>query len=456
MPAKILVVDDEKLIRWSLGERLKKEGYDVRFASNGMAALEEMREKSIDLGIFDLRLPDMGGVALLRRAQVELPGLPVIIMTAYSSVDSAVEAMKCGAVDYLTKPFNMDELAIVVRRALDNAAVQRQFDSHVAEEKTRFDLENVIGEHAAIKEVRRLVRRVARSETTAVLLLGESGTGKDMVARAIHYESSRMSRPFMNITCSALPEPLLESELFGHEKGAFTDAHSMKKGLFEFADGGTVYLDEIGDMRATLQARLLRVLEEKTFKRIGGTADIVVDVRVIAATNRNVDEALRTGRFREDLYYRLSTVPISMPPLRERKDDIPLLAHHFLSVYNREFHRTLAPLSDVVLEKLAAYEWPGNVRELRNVIERAALLAADETICPDDVVLGRSSLQVVEPEAPLLLRLPLKGCHLDEVEKDLVRQALERTRGNRTRAAELLGISRDQVRYKLEKFGLDL
>lgn len=317
-------------------------------------------------------------------------------------------------------------------------------------QKNRFGLNSIVGSSLRILEIKEYIRRLARSDTTTILLLGESGSGKDMLARAIHYESTRVNRPFVNVTCTALHETLLESELFGYEKGAFTDAKSRKKGLFEFAAGGTVFLDEIADMWPPLQAKLLRVLEEKSFKRVGGTADVKVDVRVVAATNRNLDEAIRQGRFREDLYYRLSAVPITMPSLRERKEDIPVLADHFLRMYNREFGRDIQTLHPDAMEKLREYNWPGNVRELKNAIERAVLLTSSDAITEGDLVLGRAG----QNEPPGIVQLPEQGCILSDVEKELVRQALERTNGNQTQAAHLLGITRDQIRYKMSKFCL--
>ena len=456
MASRILVVDDEKLIRWSLSERLKAEGYEVLDAPDGVTAERILRSADLDLALLDLRLPDTDGITLLKKAHAAIPDLPVIVITAYSSVDGAVEAMKTGAVDYVTKPFNMDELTMTIRRAIENASMRRRFADQVSAEKARFGLENVLGDSARMLEIKQLIRRIARSETTTVLLLGESGTGKDMIARAIHYESNRVDQPFVNITCTALPESLLESELFGYEKGAFTDARVQKKGLFEVASGGTVFLDEIADMRPALQSKLLRVLEEKAFKRIGGTEDVTVDVRIIAATNRDIDEAMRNGRFREDLYYRLSTVPVQIPPLRERRGDIPTLVNHFLRQYNSEFHQAYQGLTPDALKKLMAYPWPGNVRELRNVIERAALLGSEELISTDDILLGRSTLQRSQEDPAHLAVLPAEGCSIENVERDLVRQALERTRGNRTKAAELLGLTRDQIRYKIEKYQLSL
>ncbi len=456
MATRILVVDDEKLIRWSVSERLKAEGYEVIEAPDGATAERLFQGAGFDLALLDLRLPDTDGISLLKKAHEVIPDLPVIIITAYSSVDGAVEAMKSGAVDYVTKPFNMDELAMTVRRAVENASMRRRLSDHVSEEKARFGLENIVGESRAMTEIKALIRRIARSETTTVLLLGESGTGKDMMARAVHYESNRVDRPFVNITCTALPETLLESELFGYEKGAFTDARVQKKGLFEVATGGSVFLDEIADMRPSLQSKLLRVLEEKAFKCIGGTDDVTVDLRVIAATNRDIDDAMRTGRFREDLYYRLSTVPIQIPPLRERSDDISLLVAHFLRQYNHEFHQSYRDFAPDAMRKLLSYAWPGNVRELRNVIERAALLGSGETILADDIVLGRSALRRPAQESEHLAVLPDQGCKLEDVDRDLVCQALDRAHGNRTQAAELLGLTRDQIRYKIEKYHLPL
>lgn len=456
MAWRVLVVDDERLIRWALREKLTGEGYEVVEAVDGKEAEHAMESGSFDCALLDLRLPDTDGVALLRKIHRSRPDLPVILVTAYSSIDSAVEAMKCGAVDYVSKPFNMDEIAATVRHAIEAGEAHRQhLSASASEEKERFGLASVLGETAGMLQIKNLVQRIARSESTTILLLGESGTGKDMIARAIHYESTRVDKPFMDITCTALPEALLESELFGYEKGAFTDAKIQKKGLFEIANGGTVFLDEIGEMRPALQAKLLRVLEEKAFKRLGGTADIRVDVRVIAATNRDIDESMRQGRFREDLYYRLSTLPIVIPPLRDRREDIPRLARHFLHAYNYEFHQSFRELSPQALERLCEYEWPGNVRELRNVIERAALLSTGDVISGEDVVLGRTAFHRSPLPEKCLVQLPRDGCNLSDVERELIRQALERTHWNQTQGAELLGITRDQIRYKITKYGLE-
>lgn len=454
MAERILVVDDEKLIRWSLRERLSAEGYEVIEAADGAAARKLIDDEAPDLALFDLRLPDTDGMTLLRQARERAPELPIIIITAFSSVDSAIEAMKSGAADYLTKPFNMDELVLVVRRVLETSSLRRGHAARVNEQKAEFGIDNIVGQSPAMLELKSLVCKIARSEMATVMLLGETGTGKDLVARAIHYESPRSANPFMNITCTALPETLLESELFGHEKGAFTDAKARKKGLFEWADGGTVFLDEIGDMTPGLQAKLLRVLEDKTFRRIGGTADVTVDVRIVAATNRDLEKALEEGAFREDLYYRLSTMPVILPPLRGRPGDIPLLAAHFLERSSREFHRPAKRIAEDALEKLSVYDWPGNVREFRNAIERAVLLSGDEIIRAEDVIVGRTAIGSAAGKADEGIRLPEGGCIMADVEKTLLEQALERTGGNQTQAASLLGLTRDQIRYKIEKHGL--
>jgi two-component system, NtrC family, response regulator AtoC len=451
MSANILVVDDEKLIRWSICQRLREEGFKCVEAQDGATARARVADQEFDLALLDLRLPDTDGTVLLEELKGTLPELVAIVITAHSTVDSAVEAMKKGARDYVAKPFNLEELVITVRNALESRSMARRLKAEVTQQKARFGLSNIVGQSPAMVKIKNLVRKIAQGKTTTILLLGESGTGKDMAARAIHYESNRVDMPFMNITCTALPETLLDSELFGYEKGAFTDAREQKKGLFELADGGTVFLDEVGDMSASLQGKLLRVLEEKAFKRIGGGVDIGVDVRVIAATNRNLEEAIENDAFREDLYYRLNIVPIYLPPLRERREDIPVLADYFLEKANREFHHQFAGFSPRALRKLTGYGWPGNVRELRNAIERAVLLATGDTIGNDDVLLGRTLLGGRPQSGEYVVRLPDQGCDLSDIERDLVRQALERTNWNQTRAAKLVGISRDQVRYKMEK-----
>lgn len=454
MGKRLLVVDDEKLIRWSLRERLGLDGHTVIECPDGAEARRRLMADSVDLALFDLRLPDTDGMSLLKWARELYPDLPVIIITAYSSVDNAVQAMQAGASDYITKPFNMDELALKVQRALDASTLRVRVSSETHAQQTRFGLASLLGESAVMQQFRLLIAKIARSETPTVLILGETGSGKGLVAKALHYESSRADRPFMNITCTALPEHLLESELFGHEKGAFTDAKSLKRGLFELADGGTVFLDEVGDLSLALQAKLLRVLEDKTFRRVGGTVDIAVDIRIVAATNRDLDKAIEQEAFRPDLYYRLSMMPVTLPPLREREGDVPLLAAHFAQQCACESGRPGMTLAPAALAKLAGYGWPGNIRELRNVIERAVLLSAGNELDAEDIMLGRLAARGAAASADGVFSLPPGGCDLAKVEEMLIRQALERTGGNRTHAAALLGLSRDQIRYKISQYGL--
>ena len=445
--ATLLVVDDEELVRWSLRERFRREGYTVVEAGTAASALEQIHG-SIDLVLLDYRLPDGDGLTVLRRIKEASPDTPVILMTAFSTVESAVEAMKHGAYHYLNKPFNLDDVAITVEKALETSRLRREVRAYRSSQGREYGFDAIIGSSPAMKAAKALLVRIANSPASTVLLTGETGTGKDLAAKAIHFNSDRAAKPFVNITCSALPEQLLESELFGHERGAFTDARQQKRGLFETADGGTVFLDEIGEMTPALQAKLLRFLEEKTFKRIGGLADIHVDVRVVAATHRNLEEQVAAGRFREDLFYRLQVMPVMLPALRDRAGDIPLLVNYYIDRYNREFRKRVRGVSPDALALLEQYRWPGNVREIRNAIERAMLLADRDTLGVEEFsTLSRNAVAAT-------FRLPPEGVNLEEVERQLVVQALERCGGNQTHAGALLGINRDQVRYRIEKFGL--
>lgn len=445
----VLVVDDEDLIRWSLRTQLAPLGYHVIEASSGAEALAHMADDP-DVILLDFKLPDSDGFSLLRRLREMSPDVPVIVLTAFASVPRAVEAMRHGAYHYAKKPLEFEELTAVLEKALEMGALRRDARRRVANEAAPNALGRIVGTSPAMMRVKDVLARVAASPASTVLLTGETGTGKDLAAKAIHYNSERSQRPFVNITCSALPEHLLESELFGHERGAFTDARQQKKGLFESAAGGTVFLDEIGEMPPALQAKLLRFLEEKSFKRVGGLVDIRIDTRVIAATHRNLEDAVNHGTFREDLFYRLSVMPIELPPLRDRTGDVPLLAATFVEQFNVEFKKDVQGVSTAAMRALEHYDWPGNVRELRNAIERAMLLT-------DDAILGPEHFPFTAKRRPdgRLLELPSAGVDLEMLERDLVIQALERAKGNRTHAGTLLHLNRDQVRYRIEKYSLE-
>ena len=448
--ATVLVVDDEPLIRWSLVNRLKEEGYRTVEAGTGADAVLQHRD-GVDLVLLDFALPDSNGLSVLKQIKEADPETLVIMLTAHTGVETAVEAMKNGAYHYANKPFDLDEIMLLVEKALETTQLRREVRTLRARQAQPFGLESIVGNSDAIKDLRALLKKIGVSPASTVLLTGESGTGKDLAAKVIHYSSSRASRPFMNITCSALPETLLESELFGHERGAFTGADRQKRGLIESADGGTVFLDEIGEMVPLLQAKLLRFLEEKSFKRVGGSTDVKVDVRVVAATNRSLQEEVKRGRFREDLYYRLNVMAVTLPPMRERREDVPLLINHYIDGFNLEFRKKIRGVVPAALAALGGYAWPGNVRELRNAVERAMLLA-------DGVDLTEAHfpmLTAVDPGLSASMELPAGGINLEALERTLVVQALERSGWNQTRAALLLGLNRDQIRYRIEKFNLE-
>jgi DNA-binding NtrC family response regulator len=455
-PTKILVVDDEKLIRWSSSERLQRDGYEVLAAESGEQALELVAQSTPDLMLLDVRLPGIDGLSTLQRALGLHPDLAVIMMSAHSTVDIAVEAMKLGAIDFLVKPFPFASLDAAVGRALQSAQTRRQIAALTSERRSEAASHGqLVGTSAAVEQIRSMISRLAGSEATTVLIEGESGSGKEVVARSIHFESARADRPFLQVNCAALPEQLLESELFGHERGAFTDAHQQKKGLFESAEAGTVMLDEIGDLPPGGQAKLLRLLENKTFRRVGGVNELHADVRVLAATNVNLEERVAEGRFRADLFFRLNVVRMRMPALREHAEDVPLLVAHFVARFNQEMKRAVKGVSSAAMELLQAHSWPGNVRELRNVIERAFILhAAADEIRPEHLPLELKRSQPARKAEKLVPHVPDQGLVLEDVEKRLIVEAMERASGNQSRAARLLGVSRDTLRYRLKKHGM--
>jgi DNA-binding NtrC family response regulator len=453
--ARVLVVDDEKLIRWSVAERLQRDGYEVLSAESGEQALELLSGAPPDLMLLDVRLPGIDGVQTLQRALALQPDLAVLMMSAHSTVDIAVDAMKHGAVDFLVKPFPFQALDAAVERAIATARTRRQIATLTSERRSATAIDAIIGESVLMEQVRSMIGRLAASDTTTVLIEGESGSGKEVVARAIHFQGARAERPFLQVNCAALPEPLLESELFGHERGAFTDAHAQKRGLFESAEGGSVMLDEIGDLPPGGQAKLLRLLENKTFRRVGGVQELRCDVRVIAATNVNLEERVEEGRFRSDLFFRLNVVRIVVPPLREHLEDVPTLAAHFIARFNQEMKRQMKGVSSQAMELLKGYHWPGNVRELRNVIERAFILhAGADEIRPEHLAPELRKTGHTKRPDRLVPAMNEDGLVLDDVERKLIAEAMERASGNQSKAARLLGVSRDTLRYRLKKHGM--
>ena len=475
---KILIVDDEKLVRWALSQKCAEFGFQSAEAGTAEEALRILQSESPDAILLDVHLPDQSGIELLEKLKQAGDTHSVIMMTADPQLDDVKAALRLGAYDFVSKPINFEELAVTLQNALEAGALRTEVESLRGEVRRRAGYHEVIGVSRKITELMKFVHKVAASEASTILIQGESGTGKDLVAKAIHYGSSRKDKPFVAINCSAIPETLMEAELFGHEKGAFTDAKAMKKGLFEVADGGTLFLDEIGELSALLQAKLLRVLEDQVIRRVGGVRDMQVDVRVIAASNRDLERAVREGHFRQDLYYRLAIISIFLPPLRERKEDIAALVEFFLDHYNRKFRKSVRGLTEETRQLLMSYDWPGNVRELKNALERAMILEEGTLLKPDDlpfsVASGKSGTMAAgvttmeaggsHPAPPgeggvrkrglPALSIPEGGTSLEEVEHALVEMALRQSNGNQIRAAKLLDISRDALRYKMKKFGL--
>ncbi len=448
--AKILVVDDEQNQRDIISDILIRAKYEVAVASGLAEAAEEVERDTLDLVITDLKMEDGNGIDVVREVKRISPETEVIVMTAYGSIESAVDAMREGAYDYITKPFDTDVLLLAVRKALEHKVLREENEELRELVETRFTLGNIVGAGPKMQKTFRLIERSIPVNST-VLIQGESGTGKELVARSIHFNGPRSKNPFIAVNCAAVPENLIESELFGHEKGAFTGAIQMKKGKFELANGGTIFLDEIGDMSMDLQAKLLRVLQEMKIERVGGTALIPVDVRVIAATNKNLEEEVANGRFREDLYFRLNVILIEIPPLRERAEDIPMLIDHFKRKLSEKFQRNYPPLEPAAVDKLMAYHWPGNVRELENTLERLLVLTEKGRIevsdLPRNLLSPPANIEQLEG-----VSLPKEGISIEDVEKKLIHDALARTGGHILRASKLLGMTYKTLQYRIKKY----
>src|SRR6266568_4227904 len=471
---KILIIDDERLVRWSLRQKCEEWGYHVIEAEGGEPGLKLAQRESPDLVLLDVRMPDLSGLEVLEQLKKSGDARAVIMITADPQLDDVKVALKLGAYDFIGKPLDFEELNVTIKNALETTRLRTEVQTLRGEVRRRAGYHEVVGTSAKMTELMNFVKKVAASEATTILIQGESGTGKDLIAKTIHYESTRQNGAFVAINCSAIPETLMEAELFGHERGAFTDAKQMKKGLFETANGGTLFLDEIGELSPLLQAKLLRVLEDQVIRRVGGIRDMQVDVRVIAASNRDLERAVREGHFRQDLYYRLAIIAIFIPPLRERTEDILPLVEFFIDWYNRKFKKSIRGITPETRRLLMAHNWPGNVRELKNSIERAMILEDEFILRPVYMPFAvgeaaRSGLTAFEhsstsgdgggkqlPSGRVLPRLyiPEEGTSLEEVERATVELAMRQANGNQTHAARLLDISRDALRYKLKKFGL--
>lgn len=446
MKFTLLVIDDEKNIREGLAADFEMDGYDVKIAANGDEGLEFLSKGDIDLVITDLRMPGTSGEDVLKKVTCEMPGIPVIVLTGHGSIDAAVSAMQNGAYDFLTKPLNLEHLELVVKRALKGRELSLQHQELLSEVKSKSS-DNMIGKSPSLQKVNNLINKVADSKIS-ILITGESGVGKEVVADAIQQKSSRRDKPFIKVHCAALSESLLESELFGHEKGAFTGAETLHKGKFELADGGTIFLDEIGEINPGVQVKLLRVLQEKKFERVGGEKTIEVDVRVISATNKTLENEVKQKHFREDLYFRLKGIEIMVPPLRERKDDIPLLLNNFLSKYNKENNKNIKGFSNSAKNILFNYDWPGNVRELQHCVESAVVMASGDEIQAEDL-----TIQLEDKKNSSGILVPY-GISLEDAEKMIILENLESNNGNKTKTADILKIGRKTLHRKLNEYGL--
>jgi DNA-binding NtrC family response regulator len=447
---KILVVEDEVRMRNLLKKILTKQGLSVQTSPNGMDALKKLEETPFDVIITDIKMPEMNGMELLKTVKETRRDVYIIIMTAFGSIDSAVKAMKKGAYDYITKPFKMDEITIVVQKAIEEKRLRCEVESLRKEVRGRYKFDNIIGKSKAMQDVFELIKRVSNSKST-VLICGKSGTGKELVAKAVHYNSPRKNGSFVPVNCSAIPETLLESELFGHVKGAFTGAIATRKGLFEEANGGTIFLDEIGDISPAMQVKLLRVLQEREIKRVGGTENIKIDIRLVAASNQDLEEALKRGEFREDLFYRLNVITITLPELKDRQDDILLLANHFLKKYTQGDVDEINSISKKAMSLLINYNWPGNVRELENVIERAVALGTHRELLPDDL-----PANIRNGKKPFAIKDTLdESATINELERDHIARVLKKARGHKVNTAKILGIGRKTLYRKLKKYNLE-
>lgn len=455
---KILVVDDDEDMRFTLREVMSREGYEVAIAVDGIDALEKYQQTQFDIVILDVKMPRLDGIETLRQLRVINPELIVIMVTAFGTRSLALEAIQHGAYDYFSKPFDISEIRVVVRRALEKNRLQKELKVLQEKKWQTVSFENIVGNSQVMRDIYKQIEQTAESDVT-ILIYGESGTGKELVAEAMHNRSKRNTQPFIRMNCVAIPEGLLESELFGHEKGAFTGASTQKLGKFELANGGTLFLDEVGDMGLATQAKLLRVLQERMFERVGGTKTIKVDIRIIAATNKDLVKAIQDKTFREDLFYRLNVVPIYLPPLRERKEDIPLLLEHFLNIYNQRFNKKIKQVSPEVMKLLMERDWSGNIREFENVIQRAVVLTQGDMITENSLPLGMVAFggQALLPDDILETKKTLQDkvdSFVAEFEKRLILQALSSTAGNRTETAKLLGLSRKGLYDKMERYGI--
>lgn len=447
MSPTVLIIDDEEHMRWAINKALSAEDYRVIEAPDGEKGLAIVAAENPDLVLLDLRMPGMDGISVLKKIKSDFAKIPVIVITAHGTIETAIESMKLGASDYITKPFDIDELKILIKRSIEVKDLFEEVSYLRSELGNKLDFQ-LIGQSPAVRKINEIINQIANSDAT-VMISGESGTGKEVVARAIHQQSNRRNKPFIAVNCAAIPENLLESELFGYEKGAFTGANNRKLGKFEIAHQGTIFLDEIAEMPLAMQAKLLRVLQERSFERVGGNKPVKVDVRILAATNKNLPTAIRTGIFREDLYYRLQVMPVELPPLRERKEDIPLLVEHFLNKHDA--HKKIKEISTETKKVLQEYNWPGNIRELENIVERAIILCRGNVIQIDNFPQGMAT---VATDNTNIIDFPDQGISIEEVEKQLIVTALEKALGNQSKAAQLLGITRSALIYRMQKYNL--